>query len=60
MGRKRLLEDKRVAFNISVNRKVLEEFKRKVKENNEVSSRIIEKFMIQYLKENNKKSTKDN
>lgn len=60
MGRKRLLEDKRVAFNISVKKQILEEFKRKVRENDEVASRLIERYMVQYINEKNKKSTKNN
>lgn len=56
MGRKRLIEkNKRVAFNISIKKEILDEFKKTVKEDNEIPSRIIEKYMIQYLKENNKK-----
>lgn len=51
MGRKRLLENKRVAFNITVKKQLLEEFKRKVKENDEIASRLIEEYMKQYIKE---------
>lgn len=52
MGRKRISEkNKRVAFNISVKKQVLEEFKRKVKENDEIASRVIENYMKQYIKE---------
>ena len=55
MGRKRLLQkNKRVAFNISIKKEILDEFKKKVREENETASRVIEKHMIQYLKEKNK------
>lgn len=52
MGRKRVSEkNKRVAFNISVEREILEEFKKRVKENDEIASRVIEKYMKKYIKE---------
>lgn len=51
MGRKRILkEKKRVAYNISIEKAVLDDFKETVKENDEVASRIIQKFMEEYLK----------
>lgn len=52
MGRKRILSNKkRVAFNISIEKEILEQFKKKTKENNEIGSRVIEKYMKQYIKE---------
>lgn len=52
MGRKRISENKkRVAFNISIEKQILDEFKEKVKEHNESASRVIERFMTHYIKE---------
>lgn len=50
MGRKRLTQNKkRVAFNISIEKQILDEFKEKVKEHNESASRVIERYILDYL-----------
>lgn len=52
MGRKRLNEkEKRVAFNLSIKKKVLDEFKEEMEKRGEIPSRFIEELIKKYLKE---------
>lgn len=51
MGRKRLNEEeKRVAFNLSIQKKILDEFKSEMEKKEEIPSRIIEDLILKYLK----------
>ena len=50
MGRKRLdEEEKRVAFNLSIQKKILDEFKSEMQKKEEIPSRFIEDLILKYL-----------
>lgn len=52
MGRKRLEEEeKRVAYNISIKKKILDEFKAEMEKEGEIPSRFIEDLILKFLKE---------